>query len=314
MFAAPLRCLAPAALAAAVLLSVSQPSPGGGAAQADRPTATSSPSVRFSGGSPVRALLAQPAAKPCWAVGDAGLILRSDDAGKTWKQIQSSVTAHFQAVTVSDGAVCLYGGRAVPGHPAGAGRPVLLRTDDEGESFRQIRVPEAGWLYGGALAGESAGVFGQATAACPGGVWRSVTGGALWSALPVRSRGSLLGGDFRTSRLGCLVGQDYRIVGVRDLREALVQPPAVDSALSLRAVRIIEGNTCWVVGDNGSVLRGEVGQRAWPRIRAAIPRGLGRCADFETITIDAPNRIWIAGGLLGVVAHSADAGKTWKLL
>lgn len=44
-----------------------------------------------------------------------------------------------------------------------------------------------------------------------------------------------------------------------------------------------------------------------------LPAGTRRLGDFEAVALALGGNLWIAGGLLGVIPHSADGGVTWKL-
>ena len=261
---------------------------------------------------PVRCLLVD--GNTCWASGDAGLILRSDDAGRTWRRMRAPADAHFQGMAKAGESVYFFGGNAAVGQVEGAGRGAIFRTDDGGQSFERMPVPAAGWLYGGAF-GEQAGiVYGQAAPTCLGGVWRSAVRGKRWSPLPTETAGHLLGGDFHGFGLGYLVGDAHRIISVRRMRQPRLHPPELQTILSLRAARFADANVCWAAGENGSLLRSTTGQRPWTRIRTPIPRGLTLLADFEAIATAPDGQVWAAGGQIGVIPHSADGGRTWKLL
>ena len=262
---------------------------------------------------PVRDLLADD--QLCWAVGDAGLILRSLDAGKTWARLPSEREDHFQAAGRTEGAVHLYGGRAEPGQPQGAASATILRTDDAGLTFKRLNTPDLSWLYGGTFAEQAAIVYGQAAPGCPGGLWRSVSAGRRWAPLPVAGTGFALGGHFPTFRLGYVVGRNHRIVKVLRMREPHFRPPELATTLSLRDARFLDDQTCWAVGDRGTVLRSAPRDVPWTRMAVPLPRGLRRLADFEAVAADrVAGRLWIGGGLLGVLAHSPDRGRTWTLL
>ena len=93
---------------------------------------------------PVRCLLVD--GNTCWAGGDAGLILRSDDAGLTWRRVAAPADVHFQGMAKAGGSVYFFGGSAETGHDEGAGLGAVFRTDDGGVSFERMPAPAAGWL------------------------------------------------------------------------------------------------------------------------------------------------------------------------
>ncbi|MFY0540063.1 WD40/YVTN/BNR-like repeat-containing protein [Nannocystis pusilla] len=63
-------------------------------------------------------------------VGDDGVVLRTDDSGETWKQIDVGTRARLRSVILSG---------TDPAYIAGDG--IVLRSDDDGHSFRP--VPDA---------------------------------------------------------------------------------------------------------------------------------------------------------------------------
>jgi len=255
----------------------------------------------------------------CWAAGDAGLVLVSTDGGRTWHRKTVPLSANFQAVAfdAAGEAVYLLGGRAIAGHPSAAAAGVAVRSDDGGKTFRPLPLGKAGWLYGGVFAGDVGAVFGQGTLTAPGGLWRTGSGGATdrgWTPLPVAGAGALLGGDFRTLRVGYLVGRGHRIISLRSLAQPRIRPAQSPSLRTLRGARFADEDTCWAVGQNGAVLRSRPAGKPWTAVAVKLPAGMRMLADFEAIAVAPPRKLWIAGGLLGAIAHSADGGRTWKLL
>jgi len=250
----------------------------------------------------------------CWAVGDGGCALTSGDAGSTWQPAACRFGANFQSVRAVGGEVWLFGGVGVPGHPSGAGAGVILHSADGGRSFQPISAGSAGWLRGGCFLGATGVTFGQANFAAPGGMLSTIDGGRVWGPPVVSSRGYLVGADFLTPRHGYLVGQNQRIISLDNLAEARLHPPASPSELDLRAVAFSDPIQCWAVGDNGRVLRSRTSTRPWDPIPLTLPGRTFMCADFEALVTPSPDSAYVAGGLIGVIPHTANAGATWRFL
>jgi len=257
----------------------------------------------------VRALLAD--RKQCWAAGDAGMILRSDDAGETWQQCPAAAVADLHGIFRDNTAVLFFGGRGIPGHPAGAGQAVILRTVDAGQTFAALYPPQTGWLYGGAAAGQHWAVFGQACPLSPAGAWTSDSAGQTWQPLQAAGRGPLLAGAFHRGEVGHLVGAEQRAVRLEGLRTP-ANVPLSASAASLRAVAFGDPYAWWAVGDNGTVVQGGVQSGPWKQVALALPPRARRLADFCAVAAASPREVWVGGGLLGRVHHTTDAGKTWQ--
>ena len=250
----------------------------------------------------------------CWAVGDAGCAMLSSDAGATWRTVTTKVSANFQSVRTGGGEVWIFGGLGVPGHSSGAGVGVILRSADGGRSFQPVSAGSAGWLYGGQFSGATGITFGQANSAAPAGILRTIDGGRIWGPPTISSLGYLLDGDFLTPRRGYVVGQDHRIISLRNLAEPTFHPPPSASKLDLKCVRFSDPLQCWAVGDNGRILRSRTSIRPWDPIRLSLPGRTVMCADFEALATPSPDSAYIGGGLLGVIPFTKNVGGNWRLL
>jgi len=252
----------------------------------------------------------------CWAAGDNGCVLRSDDRGLSWRRADANAPAHWQAIRCSPEGVTLFGGLPAAGHPAARALGAIARSANGGATWRLLPAPP-GWLYGGAIVGDVGAVYGEAGPAAPGGVWRTITGGRRWQPAAVHSRGFAMAGAFRTPRLGWVVGPGLRTVSIRGPGEPAVRPPVPRAAGTFRAAAHADANTCWAVGDDGAVYRSPaIGGRPWEPLPRPLPAAARRLADFEAVAF-APGgraRAWVAGGLIGSVARSDDNGARWTLL
>ncbi|MBI5723390.1 MAG: hypothetical protein HZA50_05485 [Planctomycetes bacterium] len=261
--------------------------------------------------------------KKCLAVGDSGLILLSGDGGTEWQRITPPAgmsSQNFHGACFERGMAYVFGGRALPGHPAAWGTGAVCRINLADNSVKANPSDRAGWLYGGFVHLETALAYGQSWAMAPGGLLRSGTAGQAWDPVGLAGAGYLLAGDFREPRFGFLVGSTHQIILVRNLDKSEVQPPPVASGMALRACAFAGGDTFWAAGDNGSVFTGGSEGKAWQPVSVGLPAGSRRLADFETIAVDLPDkserakRIWIGGGILGVMFFSDDAGQKWTML
>ena len=258
----------------------------------------------------VRALHAD--GQECWAVGDAGLILHSADQGRSWKRIPSFQRADFRFITRHKRRTYFYGGRSLVGHPESVGEGVILCAEPGQTRLRKLSAPAVGWLYGGAIAGGGGIAFGQASPACPSGIWKTLTGGRLWKPLLATSTGPLVGGAFHTPYYGYVVGLSYRILSIRNFAEPRVHPPAQAAEWTLRDAAFCTDQDCWAVGDTGTILTTDLAGRPWRQLRVDLPAMARRLADFETVAAAGPKNVWIAGGLIGVALHTTNGGTTWR--
>jgi len=247
----------------------------------------------------------------CWAVGDAGLILRSEDAGASWKPIACDRRDDLAAVGFSDAKTgAIFGGRFLAGHPRGASAGAILHTLDAGKTWTSAPPFDAGGLpalHGGWLGGSRAVVFGRPTPRQPGGAWFTVTGGKIWVPVATTSRGPLLGGDFLGER-ACLVGPAHRIVFLHRLSELRAEQRPIASGGALRAVHYAAADRCWAGGDNGSALRFSGFGKPWQPVALPVPAGTRRLIDIEAVAGDGKGGAIFAGGLGGAVFRAAAGG------
>ncbi len=253
--------------------------------------------------------------KTMLAVGDRGTILASDDMGASWKPLESPAKGNFQSVAYEGKhTIYVFGGVALPGHNGGAGEAVMLRSDDAGKTFKAVPCGRAQWLYGGCFKGETGVIFGQASPDCPSGLMRTVTAGADWLPMDTDSRGPMSAGAFQTTNLGRIVGARHRILSIKALKSADIQPPPTESELNLSAVCIADDNRYWAVGENGTILRSRAADQTWEQIPVSLPIGARLLADYEAIAFAPPRSIWVGGGQLGCILHTTDGGVNWRRL
>ncbi len=249
-----------------------------------------------------------------WAAGDASTVLVSRDSGNSFSRVEVPIKADFEAVSVEGDTVRLLGGQAVYGHPDARERAVILRSDDGGKTFEQAPAPPGGRLYGGAFDARAAVVFGEATPNAPSGVWRTVTAGARWTPVESEQDGYLLGGDFSGVRLGYAVGGNRRIMSIRRLKEPDIRPPPLNSRHALRAAALSDEQTCWAVGDAGTVLKSRPGGQPWDKQALPAPPETETLADFSAVCSPSPETVYVGGGVMGSIFRTTDGGENWRRL
>ncbi|MFW5732985.1 MAG: hypothetical protein ACOCZU_07205 [Planctomycetota bacterium] len=246
------------------------------------------------------------------AAGERGLLLRSNDDGKTWTPLRSPTDAHWESFAGDANALVLIGGQASPGNPLGSGQAAMYRREAGDANFAPLPARPPGWLRGGLVRGKLAAVYGEATPETPAGMARTVTGGRRWTPVKSDNHGPLLGGTFRTWREGYLLGTRHRIVALSDLKEPADRPADVQADVSLRCGAFVTSDAFWAAGDNGLLLRRQPAGRPWSVIPARLPAGSRRLTDFTAIATDGEGRVWLGGGQAGFLLHTPDAGRTWR--
>jgi len=252
--------------------------------------------------------------KVCYAAGDGGLMLRSDDAGKTWQRLSCPTTASFNAIVADDTSVYFIGGQGVAGLPSRGGQGVILKTADGGKTFEPIvSAASLPCLYGGFIKGKVAAVFGEGSGRCPSGLWRTGDGGRSWVSDKLQWSGFLLGGQWKAPNAACLVGSDDSLVEIREVGGPILRSPALSRMRPLRAVGILDDGTVFAAGDNGAMFRTKLGQKEALPVLPDLPRGAGLLADLRDMAV-TPGGVYVVGGLWGGLLHSPDGGKKWQTL
>jgi photosystem II stability/assembly factor-like uncharacterized protein len=238
-----------------------------------------------------------------WAIGDAGTILRTDDAGDTWTSQVSGTDgtllfAHF--LDASHGWII--GIRSGPGSPI---YPILLATSDGGASWQPQDPATTDLLYcvrftdaqHGWLAGEN-------------GTMRSTDdGGRTWQVVHT-GVGARLADVFFTDRLhGWIVGgDDVGPVGSNRVFLRTVDGGATWSGavtipgVPLTQVQFLTTTVGWTLDQSGVLSQSADGGGTW----APVPFPGGYIGAFQFV--DARNG-WAEGASLW---RTSDGGVTWQ--
>lgn len=249
-----------------------------------------------------------------WAVGDGGLLLASEDEGATWQARRTDFGANLHQLWIEEPRIWAFGGRAVTGYPGGAGRAVVLRSEDGGKTFDDFPAGPVGWACGGAASGDSVVLAGQPMPRALGGVFHSRSGGRRYTAVELDTVGYLRGAAFRNLRYGYVVGENLKIVSLRNLMQPEIHPAEIPGTLPLTAADFSDLETCWAVGHNGVVLQSRPAGQRWPQVLLPFPPGTRSLADFETVDfLDASHGV-IGGGLTGMIFRTTDGGRRFTVL
>jgi len=149
----------------------------------------------------------------------------------------------------------------------------------------------------------------MSTAAHPSGLFRTRDGGQTWNAVPLGTNAPLLAGDFVNMNQGTLAAEDGRLLAVYSGRAV----PARTAPLQGRTVRAVrlEGQTGWLAGDKGLLMRTQDGGANWQVITGLTSDSADAQIDFYAVT-SMGSHCWVAGSPGSVVFHSADGGQSWE--
>ncbi len=246
-----------------------------------------------------------------WAVGSWGSVLRSDDAGASWRPLRTPTTRTLFAVSFADER---------HGWAVGA-TGVIVRTTDAGETWRPQTAARLDPLGGGELPLDShllgvsavgpseawaVGDFGIVLHTADGERWQPVsippeiftdgnTPERIWNAV-----------HFADARRGWIAGEFGTVLRTEDGGATWLGPAelrGVDRELYLFGIAE-RGGTLAVSGLAGRVLVSEDGGASFES------RSIETSAGLFAVEIDASHAI--AAGDRGVLYHSTDAGRTWR--
>lgn len=244
-----------------------------------------------------------------WAAGDRGVLLATEDGGRTWGEQNSNLACPLESVFFLDAQTgWAAGGYARPYTHTSVG--AIVATPDGGRhwyynpklllpAIRQIRFFNA---RQGVAVGCPSAMFAS-------GVFATDNGAQSFSGLSGEPC-DWLGGSFVTPRDGVLVGRDGRAALARG---GQIQRAQLDSLglTDLRRVRLAAGNLAWLCGDGGVIRVSSDGGVNWRRPETLPdPEQLAQF-DFLALAARGP-KVWIAGSPGTRVFHSPDGGKTWQ--
>lgn len=268
-----------------------------------------------------------------WAVGDRGVVWRTEDGGRSWALTKTPTDASLYGVCFLTNQFGWAVGSGTQPY-TGLGFGVILKTTDGGRTWIDVRAkssqpktfrkktstavvldqPQSTDHFPPLRAIKFFGVdegvaVGEASAAFPTGCLMTSDGGETW--VPQKGDVSLgwQGADFREAEHGILVGERGRIALSNDF-EVLRSRNDRRSLRGVRAVKFAEGLTAWAVGDGGLVLKSSNGGVSWESPSQALPIEVGVFTDFRAVATRG-NSVWIAGSPGGRVWHSADDGLSW---
>lgn len=248
------------------------------------------------------------------AVGERGLILQSEDGGKTWAA--SPMRGHwtfygvgFDPITDADGKRLglLVGGWIDP--VTGRSEGVVDRSEDEGRTWTRVSVPGLPRLMGLQNLGPRHWVaWGDWSDHWQSSFFETLDGGLTWSGRPTpigHVRSASIDGEGNV----VLIGRAGTVYRSSDGIE--YQPLELgDPFHPLQFCRWNE-HGWWLGGDSGQLFRSNNG-KDWTEVH--LP---GNPSDQKLISlreiVASGNHLWIVGAPGSVVWTSEDGGRRWQV-
>lgn len=242
--------------------------------------------------------------KTGWIAGSGGVLLKTDDGGKTWKKESSATDDMIRQVYFSDEQTgWLLCERDIYNRGSNA-LSYLLKTENGGVNwerieFEDIRRERIVKLFfnsekEGFAVGESGAFY----------ALRSTEEKWKRQASPVRYL--LLDGAFADAKNGVIVGASGSIVFTEDAG-ATWKPSTVfnNPSAKFNSVFFVNQKTGWAVGTNGKIFQTLNGGRLWREQKSGVTKNL------NGIFFRSANEGW-AIGEEGTLLHTTSAGNVWK--
>jgi photosystem II stability/assembly factor-like uncharacterized protein len=227
-----------------------------------------------------------------WVAGDGGTLLATEDAGATWRVVDSGVKTRLRAVALPAQRTVYV-----------AGDEGLLRmSTDAGVTWRAVASPLVTWTsVAGRADGSRALLTTQGT---PGKVFR--LDGTVLTEVASAPAGGLNGVAMASDGTAVAVGDGGVMLVSRDGGDTWRTRPS-GTTRTLRAVRLVaDGQSLFAVGDGGVLVEGPP-----DRTEAAVPRNLGADLTLRGINLEPSGHGAIVGDR-GLVMFTRDFGASWS--
>jgi len=242
------------------------------------------------------------------AVGEAGLVLRTDDAGRSWQTLSSGTPLPLMAVAMIDRNLAFVAG----GSNIGFGNlsvGTILKTSDGGRSWQPIETPPAARFWGLAVQGKTIAAWGEPSPRNPaallvsndmGNSWRAVQGAVSAPVLTLRWT------DDQKALAITADGAAWHLDALRLTRLDDQTPPG-----RITAAHVFDHHSWIVALETGSLVRTVDAGRSWRNVGLdGTPGGAG----VRAFAFHEPGEGWLVGvGPCGV-QFTGNAGLTWSVI
>lgn len=243
-----------------------------------------------------------------YAVGDRGLILASQDGGRTWNQQFSGTTQNLHAVTFfNDRHGIAVGGTIQPLSQSSVG--VVLVTEDAGLRWRATSQASLPRLIG-LLPGErgSLRAWGDYSSLHHSSVLESFDQGNSWQPVPsplghtqavAQHSANLTLAIDRAGRISQLPSKDTRAL------QQVALPTVPILALAHTGLQ-------WIAaGERGTLASSRDGKNWSDQQLPLSPQARSAC-NFRCVAVQG-NNVWIGGSPGSLLLHSSDRGNSWRI-
>ncbi|WP_278472793.1 YCF48-related protein [Gimesia maris] len=245
-----------------------------------------------------------------WAVGDRGVIRKTEDGGRTWQFVASPVDCPLKSICFLTNQIgwIAGGGTAAHGH---LNQGVLLFTKDGGQTWQELVQQRLPRLHYVRFFGMDEGVvIGDSSVQHATGVFKTTDGGQTWQDVTGYESAGFRSAAFFDVNTGLVAGSQGRMTLVGG---GTVLPPRFppQGLRGLQDVQVPMTGAGWMVGDGALLRKTENRGIVWEMPETALPDQLKDFTDFKTVEVRG-ERIWVAGDPGSVIWHSDDRGRSWR--
>ncbi len=223
------------------------------------------------------------------AVGDKGIILKTEDAGKSWLAIDSGINERLSSIAFSSNNQAIISGY----------NGTILYSSDIGTSWTVVESGSTNWLLSVAYSNTN-----QAFAVGRSGtLLRSENAGKTWLSINSNTTNRLLSIAFSSNKHALAVGDKGTILYSGNDGESWDSVES-DTINRLRSITFITENQVLIVGDKGTVLGSRDSGKTWNTIDP------GTDVQLRSITHFNKNQLLTVGNN-GTILRSIDDGQSW---
>ncbi|MBN2583508.1 MAG: hypothetical protein JXL80_10600 [Planctomycetes bacterium] len=239
------------------------------------------------------------------AIGEAGLVLRTDDGGKSWRQLSGGANLSLLAAAMVDRDTAFVAGGWNLGFE-GASVGALLKTSDGGRSWQAIETASARF-WGLAARGKSLAAWGESGPGNPAALLVSDDAGASWRPADGQVPAPILALRWTGDDEALAVTADgaaWQLDKRRLTRIDGQTPPG-----RITAAHVFDDRN-WIVGlESGLPVRTADGGRSWRSVGLDGPPGSVGARAFH---FHEPGEGWLVGVGPSGIQFTRDAGLKWS--
>ncbi len=253
------------------------------------------------------------------AVGDRGLMIRSDSSGRNWETLETSTTANLHGLRFSSLGFGLAVGGWI-GSDTRMSHAVLLRSDDGGRQWQSVPVPQLPRLIGVRIQENYCLAWGDYSPQWRTGLFESLDGGQTWRGVQRMASGEQTPLPIGHATAAELVSSGQ--VGVVDsLGRAYIETsrresqdaPLMNIAEPNRPLRGLHftGSSWLACGARGELIASPDGL-LWSDVAVPLSAAAKQLCEWQAIS-QIGETIWVCGQPGSIVLTSPDRGGTWHV-